>query len=35
MDNKKQIYNNITEKELRPASGILMLFLNIRGMNYG
>ena len=32
MDNKKQIYNNITEKELRPASGILMLFLNIIAM---
>ena len=28
MDNKIKTYN-ITERELRPASGILMLFLNI------
>ncbi len=32
MDNKKNVLNNITERELRPASGILMLFLNIIAM---
>ena len=32
MDNKNQINCTITEKELRPASGILMLFVNIIAM---